>query len=344
MSRDYSRVAPQFWTGSTGRAIRSLGAECQMLALYLLTSPHSTATGLYSLPLAYVSADTGMTIEGASKALLSLREVGFCDYDEAAEVIWVPEMARFQIAEALKDKDKRGPWVVATASKFRKHRFFRRFVLKYREAFCLRIGDDELPDDTDAQSPIEGPSKPLRCQEQEQEQELEQEREQEHAPSAPLSLASRPVDAMLRSLAPDEREAQTVQAISEGRVAAGGRPFKPAGYRDRDAVKLLGEWAAGQPEGTLRLAAEGFFRNHKQKCGASVSWLADEDPGRWIATTTEAPAKPPSSLTKAAEVEARLTEAIATAERLLGTDVEREAEAQRIVARLREELRQARAA
>jgi hypothetical protein len=62
--RDYARVSPQFWIGSTGKAIRKRGMECQMVALYLMTSPHSNMLGLYYLPVVYIANDTGMTIEG----------------------------------------------------------------------------------------------------------------------------------------------------------------------------------------------------------------------------------------------------------------------------------------
>ena len=50
--RDYAKVSPKFWTGETGREIRRLdkeggsqgaskGVEGALVALYLMTSPHS---------------------------------------------------------------------------------------------------------------------------------------------------------------------------------------------------------------------------------------------------------------------------------------------------------------
>jgi hypothetical protein len=77
MSRTYARVLPTFWTGSTGKALRDLGRDAQVVAMYLITSPHSNMAGLYHLPLPYLAHDVGMTIEGASKVLRSLFEVGF---------------------------------------------------------------------------------------------------------------------------------------------------------------------------------------------------------------------------------------------------------------------------
>lgn len=46
-------------------------------------------------------------MEGASKGLQCACEAGFCSYDESTEMVWVHEMARFQVAESLKPADKR---------------------------------------------------------------------------------------------------------------------------------------------------------------------------------------------------------------------------------------------
>lgn len=98
--RDYAKVAPQFWTGTTGRALRAEGRDCQLLALYLITSPHATMIGLYYMPLPLLCHETGLSREGASKALRSLGALGFAHYDPERELVWVPEMARFQLGRA----------------------------------------------------------------------------------------------------------------------------------------------------------------------------------------------------------------------------------------------------
>lgn len=218
--RDYARIAPEFWTGRTGRRIRTLGADVQVVALYLLTSPHASAIGLYQLPLSYLVADTGLTSEGASKALRSLSDVGFAYHDDDSESVWVPEMARFQIGEALKGGDKRVGWVEDEAIRQRKSPYFRAFVMKYREAFHLRI---DLPCEPESR-PIEAPSEPHRSQEQEQEQEREQEQEQAHslacAREAPPAPAPEP---------PVGRFAVLAEALRTGYVARFERacPGKP---------------------------------------------------------------------------------------------------------------------
>lgn len=49
--RDYAKVSPRFWLGETGRELRKAGAEAQVVAFYLMTSPHANMLGLYYLPV-----------------------------------------------------------------------------------------------------------------------------------------------------------------------------------------------------------------------------------------------------------------------------------------------------
>ncbi|HET9145761.1 MAG TPA: hypothetical protein VFN81_06685 [Sphingomicrobium sp.] len=103
--RSYSTIAPTFWTGETGRRIRKIGPEAQVLALYLLTNPHANAFGLYYLPLVIIEHETGLSAKRIAAILREL-ETDFCRYDTDAEFIWVIEMAGYQIGE-LKSEDRR---------------------------------------------------------------------------------------------------------------------------------------------------------------------------------------------------------------------------------------------
>lgn len=184
--RDYAKVAPTLWTGSTGKQIRALGRDCQVLAFYLLTNPHANMLGLYYLPLPFVAHETGIPLEGALKGLASLSEVGFCAYDEASEFIWVFEMARFQIGAPLKASDNRVAGIRKEYASLPKNPFLKGFFERYENDFHL----NECREST---SPSEAPSKPLRSQEQEQEQEKEQEQERERgAKRAPASRQAAP--------------------------------------------------------------------------------------------------------------------------------------------------------
>ena len=177
--RDYAKISPRFWTGPTGRAVRALGPEAVVVALYLLSCPSANMIGLYYLPIPTLAHETGIPFEGACKALRSLSEAHFAHYDEGEEMVWVPEMARHQIEEELKAGDHRCKGIWKEAEQFRKSRFYLAFWDRYHVAF-------HLPEP----SPLEAPSKPLRSQEQEQEQEQEEEQQARRlkappSPSAP---------------------------------------------------------------------------------------------------------------------------------------------------------------
>ena len=67
--------------------------------MYLLTNPSRQYDRMYYLPIIYMAHETGLG--------LPLRCIEFCHYDEDAEVVWVIEMAKYQIASSLKPSDNR---------------------------------------------------------------------------------------------------------------------------------------------------------------------------------------------------------------------------------------------
>ena len=71
--RDYGKISPSFWTGKTGKAIKAGGQEAVVVAMYLMSSPHSNMIGLYYLPMMYLAHETGLGFEGASKGLQTKR-------------------------------------------------------------------------------------------------------------------------------------------------------------------------------------------------------------------------------------------------------------------------------
>lgn len=158
--RDYAKISPKFWIGPTGKSIRKLGSEVQVLAFYLMTSPHANMLGIYHLPIAYIVADTGIGFKGATEGLARLYKAGFCGYDEASEVVFVYEMARYQIGEHLKPNDNQVEGVRREYRNLPENRFLPEFFKKYSAAFHI-----------DEQRGHEAPMKPLASQEQEQEQE-----------------------------------------------------------------------------------------------------------------------------------------------------------------------------
>ena len=165
--RDYSKVSGSFWTGKTGKSIRGQSAT-QLTALYLMTSPHSNMIGAYYCPLGYIQLDTGLSFEGASKGLKSLIEGYFCTYDNDAEIVFIHEMAKYQIEHTLKPTDLRVKGIQKLYESIPSSLIQSAFFAKYAEPFFLTeiVKIDGI---------LEAPYKPLLSQKQEQEQEQEQE-------------------------------------------------------------------------------------------------------------------------------------------------------------------------
>ena len=88
--RDYAKVLPSFWIGPSGKKLRG-DMEAQLLALYLMTSPHANMIGVYHCPILYMAHETGMPLEGATKALQRLCEAGFCHYGNDTPRCWRPQ-------------------------------------------------------------------------------------------------------------------------------------------------------------------------------------------------------------------------------------------------------------
>lgn len=146
--------------------------EAQIVGLYLMTSPHANMLGLYWVPTVYIAHETGLGSEGASKGLRGCIEAGFCEYDDRTEVVWVFEMAKYQIAEELDPKDKRCIGVQNEYNALPDNPYLAAFFGKYGQDFNMTKRRGEL---TKGKCPSEGASKGLASQEQEQAQEQEQE-------------------------------------------------------------------------------------------------------------------------------------------------------------------------
>lgn len=248
--RDYSKVGPQFWIGRTGKKLRSAGVEAQIVAMYLMTSPHANMLGLYYVSMNSIAHETGLGLEGASKGLRSCIEAQYCAYDEDTEMVWVFEMASYQIAEALEAKDLRCKGVQNEYNSLPDNPFLESFFDKYVSAFHMTKKRGEI-------QIIEAPYKPLRSQEQEQEQEQEhkQEHKQEQKPLAPAVAAT----AKKIAVEKDEPNPLNLETWNAYKLAYTHR-YTVAPVRDaavntkiKNLVKALGEEAP---------AVAAFFVSH----------------------------------------------------------------------------------
>lgn len=161
--RDYGSVSPQFWIGKTGKALRGK-PEAQLLALYLMTCPHANMIGVFHCPVMYMAHETGLGLEGASKALQSLIDLGFCMYDEDSETVFVIRMAAHQVGENLKADDNKVKGVQKEVGRIAVDSLRLAFIDHYAEAFHLRREAPSKP----LHSTKEAPSKQLTGTGQEQ--------------------------------------------------------------------------------------------------------------------------------------------------------------------------------
>jgi hypothetical protein len=169
--RDYGVVSPQIWIGKTGKALRG-NLPAQVVALYLMTSPHANMIGVYYCPIDTIAKETGLTLEGASEALRSLEAAGYCQFDPTSEEVFVVRMAAFQVGEQLDPKDNRCKGIARDVSKIMSDKLRGGFRAIYSGAFHL---PEIAPKPAPTPTPPQAPSNPLRSQKQDQEQEQGQE-------------------------------------------------------------------------------------------------------------------------------------------------------------------------
>ena len=165
--RDYGKVQTTFWTSQDTSGMSDTG---RMLALYLLTSPHSNILGCFHLPIGYVCEDLKWAPERVEKGFAELFEKGFATRDNGSKWVvlhaylkWNPienpnqGISAGRLFEQIPVRSSVKPLLAAALRSFSKH-------------FPAVILDD-----------FETVSKPLtepfRNQEQEQEQEQKQEQE-----------------------------------------------------------------------------------------------------------------------------------------------------------------------
>lgn len=154
--RDYGKVHSSFWASKT---INMLSDDGKMLALYLLTSPHSTISGIFRLPDGYVCEDMRWSAERVSKGFAELFEKGFANRCETTK--WVYIYKHFEWNKPENPNQYKAAKKIALSIpedcvwKLDFMRDWRRF---------LGISDEDFP------NPSETVSEPFLNQKQEQEQ------------------------------------------------------------------------------------------------------------------------------------------------------------------------------
>ncbi|HSW68857.1 MAG TPA: conserved phage C-terminal domain-containing protein [Gammaproteobacteria bacterium] len=77
--RMYGSVHISFWENSE---TQNLSDQAKLLAIYLLTGPHTNMAGVFRLPDGYIKEDLGWGIEAVQKAFQELSQIDFLTRDE----------------------------------------------------------------------------------------------------------------------------------------------------------------------------------------------------------------------------------------------------------------------
>lgn len=90
--RDYGKIHTGFWASET---MLGLESDARLLAIYLMTSQHTTMLGAFRLPDAYACEDLGWNSERFQNGLETLSEAGFVKYDRATKVVWIVKFVKW---------------------------------------------------------------------------------------------------------------------------------------------------------------------------------------------------------------------------------------------------------
>ena len=90
--REYGQVQVSFWSNPDNVGLSDQG---KLLAVYLLTGPHSNGLGCYRLPDGYVVADLGWNEKTVSKGFQELFRIGFCERCETTKYVLIPNFLKW---------------------------------------------------------------------------------------------------------------------------------------------------------------------------------------------------------------------------------------------------------
>lgn len=92
----YKTIQESFWTDPK---VRQLSPTDKLLFLYLITNPHAHYSGLYYLPVSFMSEELGLSVRQINEGLANLERRLILRYDNDHSVVWVLKMCKHQITQ-----------------------------------------------------------------------------------------------------------------------------------------------------------------------------------------------------------------------------------------------------
>lgn len=159
--RNYGVIYNNFWSSST---IHNLSDDGKLLALYLLSSPHTSMIGLFRLPDGYVSEDLNWGFERVSKGFENLSANGFATRDSVSKWVFIHKYLHWNKIQNQNQAKSAIKVLLDAPDKIP----FKTEVARVLIDSCRRFKGDI---DQEFETLTQTLSKPLPNQEQEQEQE-----------------------------------------------------------------------------------------------------------------------------------------------------------------------------
>ena len=261
--RDYGKVFATFWTSDTTSGLSDDG---KLLALYLITSPHTNALGCFRLTDGYVTDDMGWDRQRVTKGFEELFRKGFSNRCETTG--WV--LIRKHLSWNRPENPNQVKAIARLALQIPAHFEFRAEVKAALDQYVETEDADAKKALADAKRRLgsETLSEPFRNQKQEQKQEQEQKQDvsarDKPAPTTPvweayseayqIRYAQAPIRnakvngilARFCKLLPADEAPQVAAFYLRHPSALYGQSGHCVELMLRDAEKLRMEWANGQ--------------------------------------------------------------------------------------------------
>jgi hypothetical protein len=259
--RDYGKVHTRFWSSDT---IRGLTDDGRLLAMYLMTSPHSTIAGVFRLPDGYVCEDMQWTPERVAQGFAELFAKGFGNRCETSKWVWVTKHLEWNPPENPNQRKSAAKVALSVPDECA-------WKLDFMRVCGPSLG-------------IETPQKPnpsLTVVKPFPNQEQEQEQEQDKKQPSPAKLPTCPYEdivALYLELLP---ELPAVRVMDDDRKRGIRKRWdwvmttkKPDGSRRAESAESAMAWFRSYFE----LARDNdFLMGRTKKAGEHASWKCDID-------------------------------------------------------------------
>ncbi len=93
---EYGSIETQFWSDLT---LQTLSTHSKLLAIYLLSGPHTNMLGCFRLAIAYVAEDLKWDPETVSKAFIDLQQIKFLIRDVKSNWVFIYQFLEWNLIE-----------------------------------------------------------------------------------------------------------------------------------------------------------------------------------------------------------------------------------------------------